>query len=130
MFAGMIFIKHPFFHGRDNYDQLVRIAKVLGTDQLVAYLEKYELTLESYYDGVLGRHKPRPYSKFVTDTNRHLCPPEALDFLDKLLRYDPVERLTTKEAMAHEYFDTVRRDSGAAAAASDAEMKAATDDTD
>jgi casein kinase II subunit alpha len=28
MFAGMIFKKEPFFHGQDNYDQLVRIAKV------------------------------------------------------------------------------------------------------
>jgi casein kinase II subunit alpha len=31
MFAGMIFQKEPFFQGKDNYDQLVKIAKVLGT---------------------------------------------------------------------------------------------------
>jgi hypothetical protein len=28
MFAGMIFRKEPFFHGHNNYDQLVKIAKV------------------------------------------------------------------------------------------------------
>jgi casein kinase II subunit alpha len=28
MFAGMIFRKEPYFHGHDNYDQLVKIAKV------------------------------------------------------------------------------------------------------
>ena len=28
MRAGMIFQKEPFFHGHDNYDQLVKIAKV------------------------------------------------------------------------------------------------------
>ena len=28
MLAGMIFRKEPFFHGHDNYDQLVKIAKV------------------------------------------------------------------------------------------------------
>jgi serine/threonine protein kinase len=28
MFAGMIFRKEPFFYGHDNYDQLVKIAKV------------------------------------------------------------------------------------------------------
>ena len=27
MFAGMVFRKEPFFHGHDNYDQLVKIAK-------------------------------------------------------------------------------------------------------
>lgn len=30
MFASMLFRKEPFFHGLDNYDQLVRIVKVLG----------------------------------------------------------------------------------------------------
>jgi hypothetical protein len=30
MFAGMIFRKEPFFHGHNNYDQLVKIAKVRG----------------------------------------------------------------------------------------------------
>ena len=30
MLASMIFRKEPFFHGHDNYDQLVRIAKVKG----------------------------------------------------------------------------------------------------
>lgn len=32
MFAGMIFRKEPFFHGHDNYDQLVKIAKVKSVD--------------------------------------------------------------------------------------------------
>ena len=40
MFAGMIFRKEPFFHGHDNYDQLVKIVKVLGTDELFDYLDK------------------------------------------------------------------------------------------
>lgn len=30
VFASMLFRKEPFFHGSDNYDQLVRIVKVLG----------------------------------------------------------------------------------------------------
>jgi casein kinase II subunit alpha len=34
----------------------------------------------------------------------HLCTPEALDFLSGLLRYDHLERLTAKEAMAHKFF--------------------------
>ena len=39
MFAGMIFKKEPFFQGHDNYDQLVKIAKVLGTEDLFKYIE-------------------------------------------------------------------------------------------
>ena len=36
--------------------------------------------------------------------------PEALDFLDKLLRYDHQERLTAIEAMEHPYFYPVGKD--------------------
>lgn len=44
MFASMIFRKEPFFHGHDNYDQLVKICKVLGTDEFFVYLDKYKLS--------------------------------------------------------------------------------------
>ncbi len=50
-----IFRKEPFFHGHDNYDQLVKIAKVLGTDDLYAYIEKYDIGLDPQYDDILGR---------------------------------------------------------------------------
>ena len=46
MLASMIFRKEPFFHGHDNYDQLVRIAKVLGTEELYEYLDKYQIELD------------------------------------------------------------------------------------
>ena len=32
------------------------------------------------------------------------CPPDALELLDGLLRYDPRQRLTAAEALAHPYF--------------------------
>ena len=50
-----IFKKEPFFQGHDNYDQLVKITKVLGTEDLEAYLAKYKLNLDSHYHGILGR---------------------------------------------------------------------------
>lgn len=54
--AHQIFKKDPFFHGHDNYDQLVKIARVLGTDDLAAYLEKYGLQLDSHLDNMLQRY--------------------------------------------------------------------------
>lgn len=38
MFAGAIFRKEPFFKGTDNFDQLVKIVRVLGKHDLDAYL--------------------------------------------------------------------------------------------
>ncbi|XP_022963414.1 casein kinase II subunit alpha-2-like [Cucurbita moschata] len=108
MFAGMIFRKEPFFYGHDNHDQLVKIAKVLGTDELNAYLNKYNLELDPQLDALVGRHSRKLWSKFINADNQHLVSPEAIDFLDKLLRYDHQDRLTAREAMAHPYFSQVR----------------------
>lgn len=104
MLASMIFRKEPFFHGHDNYDQLVRIAKVLGTEELYVYLDKYNIELDPRFHDILQRHSRKRWERFVHSDNQHLVSPEALDFLDKLLRYDHVERLTAREAMAHPYF--------------------------
>lgn len=35
---------------------MVKIAKVLGTDELFAYLEKYDIELEAQYDEILARY--------------------------------------------------------------------------
>lgn len=108
MAAGMIFKKEPFFHGQDNQDQLVRIAMVLGTDGLHAYLDKYGIVLDSHLQQLVGRHSRKPWKKFITKENRKFVSPEAIDFLDSLLRYDHAERLTAREAMEHPFLAAVR----------------------
>lgn len=50
------------------------------------------------------RHSRKRWEKFVHSENQHLVSREALDLLDKLLRYDHHERLSAKEAMEHPYF--------------------------
>ena len=140
-----IFRKEPFFHGHDNYDQLVRIGKVLGTAELYEYVQKYNVDLDPRYNELLGRlvhwnfsislllvalakhlvynnvfnflplslsmfkffrHSKKRWERFVCQDNQHLVSPEALDYLDKLLRYDHNDRLTAKEAQSHPYFCT------------------------
>ncbi|THU46797.1 hypothetical protein C4D60_Mb09t08670 [Musa balbisiana] len=115
MLAGMIFRKEPFFYGHDNYDQLVKIAKVngldkvvLGTDGLNTYLNKYRLELDPQLEALVGRHSRKPWTRFINGDNQHLAVPEAVDFVDKLLQYDHQDRPTAKEAMAHAYFIPVR----------------------
>ncbi|XP_061429053.1 casein kinase II subunit alpha isoform X1 [Lethenteron reissneri] len=129
MLASMIFRKEPFFHGHDNYDQLVRIAKVLGTEDLYDYIDKYNIELDPRFNDILGRcgpPKPQPlvvpacsgkhsrkrWERFVHSENQHLVSPEALDFLDKLLRYDHQTRLTAREAMEHPYFYPIVKEQG------------------
>lgn len=108
MLASMVLKKEPFFHGKSNTDQLVQIVRVLGSDDLHNYLQKYNLTLSEEYED-LGYYNRRPWKRFVNENNQHLVSEEFLDFIDKLLRYDHQERLTAKEAMAHPYFDPLRQ---------------------
>merc|ERR1712232_674131 len=112
MFAGMIFKKEPFFHGHDNQDQLVKIAKVLGTADLYSYLDKYGIVLDHHFLQMIGAHAAKSWSKFVQPTNKHLANPLALHLLDKVLRYDHQERLTAREAMCHPYFDVFTKGGG------------------
>uniref|UniRef100_A0A8C8B7D0 Protein kinase domain-containing protein n=1 Tax=Otus sunia TaxID=257818 RepID=A0A8C8B7D0_9STRI len=86
--------------------QLVRIAKVLGTEDLYDYIDKYNIELDPRFNDILGRHSRKRWERFVHSENQHLVSTEALDFLDKLLRYDHQTRLTARDAMEHPYFCT------------------------
>ncbi|ODQ44958.1 hypothetical protein PICMEDRAFT_17463 [Pichia membranifaciens NRRL Y-2026] len=110
--ASIVFRREPFFHGKSNTDQLVQIARVLGTDDLYKYLKKYNLKLGPEYED-LGHYTRRPWTRFVTANNNSLVSEDFLDLIDKVLRYDHQERLTAKEAMMHPYFDPVRDDAKA-----------------
>ena len=54
MLGAIIFKKEPLFRGDSNNDQLVQIAKVLGTENLMKYVNKYGIKLSSEYDDILG----------------------------------------------------------------------------
>ena len=88
MFASMIFRKEPFFHGNSNSDQLVKIAKVLGTEDLFDYLDRYDIELDPQYDDILGRFPKKSWHSFINAENQRFVSNDAIDFLDKLLRYD------------------------------------------
>ena len=75
--------------------------QVLGTEELYEYLDKYQIELDPRFSDILGRHSrkrcdislklvltthPLRWERFVHSENQHLVSPEALDFLDKLLR--------------------------------------------
>eukprot|EP00826_Nyctotherus_ovalis_P038166 TRINITY_DN3561_c0_g2_i1.p1 TRINITY_DN3561_c0_g2~~TRINITY_DN3561_c0_g2_i1.p1 ORF type:complete len:223 (+),score=43.28 TRINITY_DN3561_c0_g2_i1:79-669(+) len=107
--AEMIFNKVPFFRGKDNFDQLIRIVRVLGTKGLTEYIAKYELSLGSHYDDLLDSYPQIPFESFVKPENKKLANKEALDMLGRMLVYDKAERITARDAMLHPYFEPVRK---------------------
>mmetsp|Transcript_10637 Transcript_10637/g.19182 ORF Transcript_10637/g.19182 Transcript_10637/m.19182 type:complete len:531 (+) Transcript_10637:30-1622(+) len=107
--AGMIFQREPFFRGADNDDQLVKIARVLGTEDLHAYLKKYGLQPSEALMEKVGRHSRKSWASYTNSSAPHLVTPDGLDLLDKMLVYDHANRLSCQEAMAHPFFESARR---------------------
>ncbi|VDM49947.1 unnamed protein product [Toxocara canis] len=65
VFASLIFKREPFFCGQGNYDQLVRIAKVLETEDLFNYIGKHQVELDPHYEDILGWWRPFAVSSTV-----------------------------------------------------------------
>ena len=90
----------PLFRGRDNNDQLNQIIRILGTPD--------ESTIKRIlHDSPEIQYRPLPRMPKVPFQN--LFPkvhPLALDLLDKLLKFDPSQRISADEALRHPYFTT------------------------
>jgi casein kinase II subunit alpha len=78
---------------------LEQITRTLGTEELYAYVEKYNMDMDMAYEDVLGKNKRKPWKSYITPENKHLAVPEALDILERMLVYDHDKRPTAKECM-------------------------------
>lgn len=107
VFAEIIFQKQPFFAGKDRIDQIVKIAKVLGTKKLNEYVSDYKIEVDSTMKDMLGKHteKQKQWETYKNNKNEHLYSEEAIDLLSKMLQYDHTKRITAREAIGHEFFN-------------------------
>jgi casein kinase II subunit alpha len=105
--AGMTFRKEPFFQGNDNYDQLSKIAQVLGTDKLYEWLYRYFHEPHQVFIDIIGRHSPKPWARFVSTENQRYASQECFQLLDLMLLYDHTERILPAKAMKHPFFASV-----------------------
>ena len=61
----MMFQREPFFKGADNYDQLIKIAKIIGTNDVIDYVDRFNLRLYPQVEDKLMNFKKKPWEKFV-----------------------------------------------------------------
>ena len=95
-----LMLGQPLFPGESGVDQLVEIIKVLGTPTR----EQIQAMNPNYTEFKFPQIKAHPWNKvFSTRT-----PADAIDFLSKILVYDPILRLGPMECLTHEFFDELR----------------------
>merc|ERR1711920_153512 len=90
----------PIFPGESGVDQLVEIIKVLGTPTR----EELMAMNPNYTEFKFPQIKPHPWHKVF----RSRTSPEAIDYISKLLVYDPKTRPSGLECCAHTLFDSLR----------------------
>lgn len=100
---GAIFVemvnRRPLWPGDSEIDELYRIFRTLGTPS------------EESWPGVtnLPDYKPT-FPNWPARNLSKICPTldsVGLDLVAKMLRYDPAERITAREALNHPWFDDV-----------------------
>jgi len=93
--------RKPLFPGDDYIKQMNLIFSVLGTPSKsdMKFITN-EKALE--YIKSLKKQPKIPFNKIYKDAN-----PLALDLLDKMLIFNPHERITVDEALAHPYFKSL-----------------------
>jgi serine/threonine protein kinase len=95
-----LILGQPIFPGESGVDQLVEIIKVLGTPTR----EELMAMNPNYTEFKFPQIKPHPWHKVF----RSRTCPEAIDFVSKLLRYDPKLRPNGLKACEHPFFDELR----------------------
>ncbi|KAJ3487748.1 hypothetical protein NLJ89_g11683 [Agrocybe chaxingu] len=95
-----LMLGQPLFPGESGIDQLVEIIKVLGTPSR----EQIKTMNPNYMEHKFPQIKPHPFSKVF----RPRTAPEAIDLVSKLLEYTPGARLSSIQAMIHQFFDELR----------------------
>ncbi|EJD07617.1 kinase-like protein [Fomitiporia mediterranea MF3/22] len=85
----------PLFKGKDYVDQLNKILDVLGTPE-ESVLTRIGSEKAQAYVRSLPRRKTVPFSKIIPHAD-----PQAIDLLDKMLSFDPEQRITVTTALEH-----------------------------
>jgi len=94
----------PLFPGESAVDQLVEVIKILGTptkNQILAMNPEYN-------DFRFPIIKAYPWVKVFKSK---IVTPEFIDLISKILIYEPKNRLTPLQTLAHPFFDELREKS-------------------
>lgn len=89
--------RKPIFQGVDYVSQLNRILQILGTPPLDIINRVGSQNVKNYIHH-LGHIEKKSFEKLYPDVHE-----DVIDLLDKMLRFDPRERITVTDALKHQF---------------------------
>lgn len=110
IFGALLFQIDFLFKGESAQDQIVKVAEVIGFEEINKYLSKYKgnCFLNSKTKKKISECHKKKWEDFINDTNKYLINNEALDLLGKLLQIDHEKRISAKDALNHPYFNYLK----------------------
>ncbi|KAI9598266.1 kinase-like domain-containing protein [Syncephalis fuscata] len=109
--AGVILLsfltgRYPFFNSNSDAEALVEITCLQGRSAMKAMAAKYHRSFHCNIPTI--RNRPVDLSrliKFLNQERLDLIDLNAVSLLDKLLKVDPVDRITASDALSHPFFN-------------------------
>lgn len=104
--ASLLFQKDFFFKGSDLNNQIIKIAEVFGYKEFEKFYNKYQndIRINKKVMEQIKNFEKKEWKSFVNENNKYLVNDDVIDLLDKMLKFDPMERIKAKDAINHPYF--------------------------
>ena len=112
IFGAILFQKDFLFKGDDLNDQIFKVAEVFGYEEFEKYLNKYKNNSKLSIKNAMKIKEcvKKEWKSFINSKNKYLVSDDALDLLDKLLKFDQEERIKASEALKHPYFKDLNKE--------------------
>ncbi|KAK3610961.1 hypothetical protein CHS0354_000964 [Potamilus streckersoni] len=88
-----LYTRRPLFCGQSDIDQLIKIFEMLGRPPEVDWPENVSLPWSSF-----KAYPSQPITKYIPELD-----PMAKDLLENLLKFNPHQRISAKNALNHQY---------------------------